>query len=356
MLLDFEKELINKKIFVTGHTGFTGSWVCSWLNMIGVDICGYSLQPETNPSLFLDLKLEQEMQSNISDICNYENLYKSIKTFQPDLILHLAAQPLVRKSYLEPIKTFHTNIIGTANVLEAARQTQSVKGILCITTDKVYENKEWLWQYRENDRLGGKDPYSASKSAAEIVIRSFALSYPSTEFKGPAIATVRGGNIIGGGDWSQDRLIPDFVKAIKENTKLKLRYPNAIRPWQHVLALVHGYLIILAGLISSQPDHFARPWNLGPAESKYLTVQNIVELMSKYWREVKIDFVDSPITESKSLTLDSTLARNLLNWSSAWDTQLSVKKTALWYREYINKPENASKLTLNQINSWREKL
>ncbi|NVL42758.1 CDP-glucose 4,6-dehydratase, partial [Pseudomonas syringae pv. actinidiae] len=248
--LKFEDSLAGKKVLVTGHTGFTGGWACLWLKSIGAHVAGYSLAPETTPSLFEELGLENDVDSVLGDICDFDKLLQAVEAFQPDLILHLAAQPLVRRSYREPVQTFMVNAQGTAHVLEAARLVKSVRGVLCVTTDKVYKNNEWAWPYRENDPLGGKDPYSASKAAAEMIIQSYGASYPFSQGLGPAIATARGGNIIGGGDWSEDRLIPDFVRAVNEGQVMTLRYPDATRPWQHVLALVHGYLVILAELLS----------------------------------------------------------------------------------------------------------
>lgn len=213
-LLPFESALSGRKILVTGHTGFTGGWACLWLEAIGAKVMGFSLPPETSPSLFDEIGLAKNTPTVFGDICDYNQLLNAVEDFQPELILHLAAQPLVRRSYREPVYTFAVNAQGTAHILEAARNVKSVRAVLCITTDKVYKNNEWPWPYRENDPLGGKDPYSASKAAAEMVIQSYAASYPQNENKGPAIATARGGNIIGGGDWSEDRLIPDFVRAV----------------------------------------------------------------------------------------------------------------------------------------------
>ncbi len=296
------------------------------------------------------------MQSEFGDICDYENLLNSIIKFQPDLILHLAAQPLVRRSYNEPLGTFLTNTMGTANVLEAARKVKSVKGVLCITTDKVYDNKEWSWPYRENDPLGGKDPYSASKAAAEMVIQSYANSYPWFENKGPVVASARGGNIIGGGDWSEDRLIPDFIRAITSSSKLTLRFPDAIRPWQHVLALVHGYLIILSGLVSSRPAQFAQAWNLGPQDPRQYSVREVLNIMSTNWQEPILNYMESPLPEANSLALDSSMARNQLNWVPVWDTNEVVSETAKWYRKFYQSPEDALEITLAQIESWRKRI
>lgn len=354
--LNFESVLAGKKVFVTGHTGFTGGWACLWLKSIGAEVAGYAFEPDTQPSLYEALRLADDTRSTIGDICDFERLRSSIADFQPDLILHLAAQPLVRKSYREPLMTFMVNAQGTAHVLEAARSVKSVKGVLCITTDKVYKNNEWPWPYRENDPLGGKDPYSASKAAAEMVIQSYAASYPWKDGLGPAIATARGGNIIGGGDWSEDRLIPDFVRAVVDNSALTLRYPDATRPWQHVLALVHGYLVILADLASKDPARAARAWNLGPHDPKQYSVRDVLELMSDNWKRPDLNYMNNPLPEAQALALDSSLARNQLSWAPGWDTRQVVRETAAWYRDFYLDPTTARAITLNQINAWREAL
>lgn len=351
----FEKTLAAKRVFITGHTGFTGSWASLWLQSIGSQISGFSLPPETSPSLFDELKLAEAIPTTFGDICDFETLKDAIASFQPDLILHLAAQPLVRRSYKEPLRTFLVNAQGTAHILEAARQVKSVKGVLCITTDKVYKNNEWPWSYRENDPLGGKDPYSASKASAEMVIQSYMSSYPWQEDQGPAIAIARGGNIIGGGDWSEDRLIPDFVRSVTQNHPMTLRYPDATRPWQHVLSLVHGYFMILAGLIEN-PTLVSRAWNLGPEELKQYSVRDVLERMAHHWQRPDLNYMDSPLPEAGALALDSSLARNKLNWQATWNTEQVVEKTASWYRDYYETPNEASRITLNQINAFREGL
>lgn len=293
-------------------------------------------------------------ESTLGDICDYDTLLGAMRKFEPELVLHLAAQPLVRRSYREPLRTFEVNAQGTAHVLEAARSTGSVRGVVCVTTDKVYRNNEWPWPYRENDPLGGKDPYSASKAAAEMVIQSYAASFPFAEGRGPAIATARGGNIVGGGDWSQDRLIPDFVRSLVDGTKLTLRYPEATRPWQHVLALVHGYLLLMANLLSPQAQSFARAWNLGPQELKHYPVREVLELMGSEWQRPELEFMNNPLPEAGALALDSSIARNLLGWQPAWDTHRVIRETAAWYRNYYAAPESAKAFTLAQIEAWRK--
>ncbi len=356
-LLPFERALGGRRVFVTGHTGFTGGWVCRWLQQIGASVSGFALPPETHPSLFDALELAKDVPTTFGDIADHRALLAAVRDAAPELILHLAAQPLVRRSYLDPVRTFEVNVQGTANLLDAARQTKSVRAVLCITTDKVYENREWLWPYRETDRLGGKDPYSASKAAAELVAQSFSSSFPASDGKGPAIATARGGNIIGGGDWSDDRLIPDFVRAMTNNAPMTLRFPDATRPWQHVLALAQGYLMLLAGLVSEAPAKFARAWNLGPTDSRRFSVRDVLELMCHHWgRRPELRYMNDPLPESKLLALDSTAARELLGWRPVWETERAVEETARWYRQFYEDPSSASKVTLEQINSWRAQL
>ena len=350
----FESVLAGKKILVTGHTGFTGGWACLWLKSLGAELAGYALPPSTTPSLFQSLNIADEVESTFGDICDYEKFREAVHSFQPELILHLAAQPLVRRSYEQPLATFAVNAQGTAHVLEAARSVKSVRGVLCITTDKVYKNNEWPWPYRENDPLGGKDPYSASKAAAEMVIQSYMASYPFAEGKGPAIAVARGGNIIGGGDWSGDRLIPDFVRAIVEGNELTLRYPDAIRPWQHVLALVHGYCVLLAGLLTDDAAFYTRAWNFGPQDIKQYSVREVLELMCQHWQRPKLNYMENPLPEAGTLALDSSLARNLLGWTPVWETERAAMETAAWYRGFYANPELAKAITLKQIGDWRE--
>jgi len=353
ILTDFERALHGRRVFVTGHTGFTGSWACLWLQSIGAIVEGYSLPAETTPSLFGAAGLETLVRGTLADICDYPRLLSAMQVFRPDLVLHLAAQPLVRRSYREPLRTFEVNAQGTAHVLEAARTVGGVRGVVCVTTDKVYRNNEWPWAYRENDPLGGKDPYSASKASAEMVIQSYAASYPFSEGKGPAIATARGGNIVGGGDWSEDRLVPDFVRSVVNDAPLTLRYPEATRPWQHVLALVHGYLLLLGKLMGPEPEAVARAWNLGPHDPRQFSVREVLELMSEEWRRPPLEFMDNPLPEAGALALDSSLARNLLRWAPVWDTHRVARETAAWYRKYYEAPQTAREITMAQIEAWR---
>jgi CDP-glucose 4,6-dehydratase len=353
---DIAPVLAGRRILVTGNTGFTGGWASLWLQEIGAEVVGYSLPPETTPSLFAALGLDSGSRTVFGDICNFGDLFEAVSKHEPELILHLAAQPLVRRSYREPVRTFSVNAQGTAHVLEVARQVKSVAGVVCVTTDKVYRNHEWPWPYRENDALGGKDPYSASKAAAELTIESYMRSFPWQTGQGPRIAVARGGNIIGGGDWSEDRLIPDYVRAVVGGGTLTLRYPDAIRPWQHVLALVQGYAMLLAGLVSDAPETYARAWNLGPLDPDPYSVRDVLEAMGRHWQRPNIQYLDNPAPEAGTLALDSSLARNVLGWRPPWDTLRAITETANWYRGYYANPAAALDLTLGQIRAWRAEL
>lgn len=343
--------LKGKKVFVTGHSGFTGSWACIWLNQLGCEVFGYSLEPETTPNLFVEAEVGNLVKGKIADIRNYENLREEIVKFQPDLVLHLAAQPLVRRSYRIPRETFEVNAQGTANVLEAIRGIDSIKGVLCITTDKVYKNFETDRQYVETDELGGQDPYSASKAAAELIISSYRSSFGGA---GSVIAVARGGNIIGGGDWSEDRLIPDYVRAYDSNKEMEIRFPSATRPWQHVLSLVDGYLTILAGMLGPESRKFDRAFNLGPIEAESFSVASVLELMSNYLSGVTIKRDKSELHEAGKLGLNSDLAVKTFGWSPSWDTTEVVEKTASWYKAFLSKDKPARQLCLDQIELWKQ--
>jgi CDP-glucose 4,6-dehydratase len=350
--LEFENALAGKRVFITGHTGFMGGWVCLWLKLLDAEMMGYSLPPES-PTLFSIFLNKHSMYSVFDDICNYESLLRSLKKFKPDVIIHLAAQSLVRRGYQHPRSTFAVNTLGTVNILEAARAIDSVKAVVCVTTDKVYENQEWSRPYRENDPLGGTDPYSASKAAAEIVIRSYNAVYSKPSQEGPPVAAIRGGNIVGGGDWCENRLIPDFVRAVVNETSLNLRYPHAVRPWQHVLGLVQGCFLVLAGLISKEPQSFARAWNFGPHHLKTFSVLELINLMSTEWKQPILNVLQDVLPEAHILNLDSSMARNFLHWQPPWDTKRTIKETIAWYKTYFDFPADIQRLTLEQINTWR---
>jgi CDP-glucose 4,6-dehydratase len=347
-----QSDLKGKRIFVTGHTGFTGSWASIWLNLIGAEVYGYSLEPETIPNLFTEAKVGSIVKGKFSDIRDFDNLKSAISDFQPDLILHLAAQPLVRRGYKTPRETFEINAQGTANVLEAARLTPSVQGVLCITTDKVYKNLEIDYGYVESDELGGKDPYSASKAAAELIIFGYRELIRSQGHKSPIISVARGGNIVGGGDWSEDRLIPDYIRAYESGEQLTLRYPNSTRPWQHVLSLIEGYLQILSGMLGKSPQIFDRAFNLGPIESGQVSVADVLELISKSLPGVETVSEKDALPEAGKLGLNSQLAKDTFGWNPKWTTQQVIEKTASWYSKFLTDKESANDLCLSQITEF----
>lgn len=346
--------LAGKRVFVTGHTGFTGSWVSIWLSSLGAEVFGYSLEPETNPNLFSEAKIQDLINGQTGDIRDFQKLSERMSSFQPDLVLHLAAQPLVRRGYRIPRETFEINTQGTANVLEAARNTSSVQGVLCITTDKVYKNLEIDYRYLESDELGGNDPYSASKAAAELIIESYRFSRKSSKTKYPILAVARGGNIVGGGDWSEDRIVPDYIRALESSTPLEIRFPQATRPWQHVLSLVDGYLTILAGMVGVEAEKFDRAFNLGPMDAESISVSELLSLLSRKLPGVSIQEHASEFHEAGKLALDSSLASKTFGWSPNWDTATAIEKTADWYREFRENNRPAYQLCLDQIDSWKE--
>jgi CDP-glucose 4,6-dehydratase len=349
----------NKKIFLTGHTGFKGSWMALWLNNLGAELLGYSLKPNTEPNHFslLDLKID----SIIGDIRNLSFLKKNILNFKPDIVFHFAAQPLVRQSYKEPVETFETNIIGTINVLEACKYSDSVKAIVIITSDKCYENKEWIWGYRENDPIGGFDPYSASKACAELVTASYRNSFFNLNDYGTKhtilIASARAGNVIGGGDWSNDRLIPDIIKAAAANKNVIIRNPNAIRPWQHVLEPLSGYLLLGQKLLQKE-SKFAEAWNFGPNEEGSIKVKEIVKSSQKYWQKINYSIEENPqeVHEATLLKLDCSKAFLKLNWRNIWDKEITFKKVIEWYKEYYeNKTIFSNKQLKEYISDAKDK-
>lgn len=353
-LLDFELDLREARVFVTGHTGFTGGWLVSWLKRIGCDVAGLGLEPVTEPSLFVAANIADGMSSTIGDIRNFAAVRDAIARYRPSVIIHLAAQPLVSKSFADPIETFATNALGTAHVLEAARLTPGIKAVVCITTDKVYRDQDWVWGYREQDPLGGKDPYSASKACAELI----AASYRSTlaeRGNGVLIANARGGNVIGGGDWSADRIVPDFVRAIITRQPISLRNPEAVRPWQHVLALVHGYLVLAARLVKGDRSA-ADNWNFGPSDDAARTVQDLVEFLGFSWIRPEIAYVAGSFPETRFLHLDSTKARALLGWRPPLSFSETVDLTASWYCDFTDNPSEVSQITARQIEYYREAL
>ena len=356
-LHSFEQALRGKRILLTGHTGFTGTWALHWFSQIDCEITGLSLAPDTDPAMFDVTRAEALCHRHIiGDIRDYNTVQAAFAAAEPDLVLHLAAQTLVPTSYAEPVATYASNLMGTVHVLESARRTSSVTGVVCITTDKVYNNREWVYPYRETDELGGKDPYSASKACCELAIASYRASLGSWE-QTLNILSARGGNIIGGGDWSARRLVPDIARAAAAGEPIVLRNPSATRPWQHVACLVHGYMQLLAlaaGAPIEDPDQ--QTWNLGPLPEDCIPVSDMVRRFGAHFGDLKVEVQGSPQHEAQLLMLDSGKARAKLGWTPAWGLEETIAETAKWYRGYYNAPETAGDLTREQINMYRSSI
>lgn len=348
----------NKNVLITGHTGFKGSWLTQWLLLLNANVYGYALEAPTNPSLYEQLGNAKNINSNINDIRHFDVLKKFIKEIKPDVIFHLAAQSLVRESYKNPIDTINTNIIGTANVLEAVRQLKLQTNIIVITSDKCYENKEWIYGYRENDALGGYDPYSASKGAAEIIISSWRNSFFNPiHFSNHKVklASARAGNVIGGGDWSQDRILPDCIRALQKNKTIEVRNPLATRPWQHVLESLGGYLLLGSKLLScdkSNLEVYCSAFNFGPFTTSNKTVKELVNEIFKYWKGEWNNNKEEAMHEAFLLNLNIDKATQLLNWIPVWNFQTTIEKTVEWYKESIDKPNLINKITNAQIENY----
>lgn len=336
-----------KRVLVTGHTGFKGSWLSLWLKQLGAEVVGISLVPETHPNHWSLLGLESIVQHHELDIRHATEVASVFKATQPEVVFHLAAQPLVRRSYRDPLETWSTNVMGTANVLEACRQTSSVRAILAVTTDKCYENQERAWGYRETDRLGGHDPYSASKAGSELVAASYRRAFFHTD-GAPLLATARAGNVIGGGDWSEDRLIPDLVRTIATRQSLEIRSPNATRPWQHVLESLSGYLLLGQKLIEGD-QNFDCAWNFGPERSGNRTVADVLSRLQIHWPEMQWHQTVVPQPhEANLLYLDSAKAHGQLCWKSVWNLDTTLEKTADWYRAFQSSQTTISTQQLAQ--------
>jgi CDP-glucose 4,6-dehydratase len=347
---DFYKD---KKVLITGHTGFKGGWLAIWLNMLGAKVAGYALDPVHEKGIFHSSGIADLITDYRADIRDPAELFDFFEKEQPEIVFHLAAQPLVLESYRNPVETFEINIQGTVNVLEAIRKTPSVRGAVMITTDKCYENKEWIWGYRENEPMGGQDPYSASKGAAELVISSYRRSFFAEEGK-TAIASARAGNVIGGGDWSANRLVPDIIKAIQENKKIEIRNPNAFRPWQHVLDPLCGYLQLGYALVESQ-GQFAEAWNFGPLHHEFHSVKDVVEKIIFFTGNGEWEDLSGPgqMHEANLLTLDITKALQKLKWKPLLNFQESLKLTVEWYNHALH--GDTLSYSQNQIEQYQEK-
>ena len=350
-----------KRVLVTGHTGFKGGWLSHWLNMLQVqEIVGIGLEPDQGPDNLYD-------QSNVGSFCNsykqdIRNMERVLELFekhQPEIVFHLAAQPLVITGYERPLETFETNVMGTANILEAARKTQSVRSLVCVTTDKVYDNRGWHWPFRETDALGDKDPYSASKAAAEMVAKSY-MTAMMPDNRPYAMATARGGNVIGGGDWSDNRIIPDIVRSIENDIPLSLRNPSAIRPWQHALELCFGYLTLAYKLFAGCKDRnrnagdFIGSWNFGPSASDEITVSELVEIAIRIWDKPNFEVVleKGKYQEAGLLRLDSSKAMAELEWRPILQAGEAIAWTSTWYKSYLSQRTNAMAITRNQIQEF----
>jgi len=331
----------NKKVLITGHTGFKGSWLSLWLQNMGANVIGYSLPPSTKPNMFEVANVSSGMESIIGDVRDIEQVTAIVLKYQPEIIIHMAAQSLVRYSYSNPVETYATNVMGTVNILDAARHVKCAKIVIVVTSDKCYENKEWLWGYRENDPLGGHDPYSSSKGCAELVTSAYRSSFfPEKDYKthGVAVSSVRAGNVIGGGDWSEDRLIPDIMKAFMDKRIVKIRNPNSIRPWQYVLEPLRGYLVLAEHLLVHGTG-FAEAWNFGPKGEDVRPVSWIIESLSEQWGEDahwELDSTQQP-HEARHLKLDCSKAQSLLGWKPRLDLSTTLQWIVAWYRGYQQK-------------------
>jgi CDP-glucose 4,6-dehydratase len=341
-----------KKVFLTGHTGFKGGWLTLWLQSLGARVYGYALNPPTTPNLFTVADVAGALvSSTIADICDVASLEKAMHSAQPDIVFHLAAQPLVRYSYAEPVETYATNVMGTVNLFEAVRKTSSVRAVINVTTDKCYENKETLRPYQEGDAMGGYDPYSSSKGCSELVTAAYRRSFLAEA--GVSVATARAGNVIGGGDWSEDRLIPDFLRAIDKNQPLIIRSPNAIRPWQHVLEPLAGYLL-LAESLYIQGDKFAQGWNFGPSDEDAQTVAWIVDKLIATMPNASWKVDEQPqLHEANYLKLDSSKARSQLGWQPSWNLETALEKIVDWHHAWHNQ-KDMRQFSLDQIASYQK--
>ncbi|MBU1689253.1 MAG: CDP-glucose 4,6-dehydratase [Gammaproteobacteria bacterium] len=337
-----------KSVLVTGHTGFKGGWLSLWLQMLGAQVHGYSLPAATKPSLFHEAQVGEGMVHVEGDIRDLSNLKTCMASAQPEIVFHLAAQALVRQSYLDPVETMTSNVIGTMNLLEAIRSTPSVKAVVVITSDKCYENREWLWPYRENEALGGRDIYSASKACAEIVTASWRASFLAEQ--GVSIATARAGNVIGGGDWATDRLVPDALRAWQSGIQLQVRYPQAVRPWQHVLEPLAGYLLLAENLYQGKS---AEAWNFGPSDADIRPVGALLDSLAMLWCD-GASWQARPLQhphEAGLLRLDSSKARTFLGWQPKFNIDQALEQVVQWHRCWMD-GEDMRVFTLNQIEQY----
>lgn len=342
-----------KRVYLTGHTGFKGSWLALWLHSLGATVKGYALTPPTQPSLFEQARITEKIESEMGDIRDLTQLTASMVAFNPDILIHMAAQPLVRLSYQEPIETYETNVIGTAKVLEAARSCANLKAIISVTTDKCYENREWVWGYREDEPMGGHDPYSSSKGCAELVTSAYRRSFMQAQ--GIGLASVRAGNVIGGGDWASDRLIPDILRAFERQQAVVIRNPSATRPWQHVLEPLSGYLV-LAQKLYQEPQAYAEGWNFGPHDDDAKPVKWILNHMVSCWEGSSwvLDRNSHP-HEAGYLKLDISKAKARLGWQPTWRLDRTLAKIIEWHQAWLAK-KNMQTACLNEINEYMSEM
>ena len=359
----FDGVFKGRNVLITGHTGFKGSWLSLWLKELNANVVGYALKPPTEPNLFEILNLEREIISVIGDIRDLNNLNDTFQKYRPEFIFHLAAQSILRESYDIPKYTYETNVMGTLNVFEAVRNTDSVRVVVNVTSDKCYDNKEWVWGYRETDAMGGFDPYSSSKGCAELLTNAYRHSYFKNQISGEnkqvSLATVRAGNVIGGGDWAKDRLIPDCIRALSKGETVKIRNPQAIRPWQYVLEPLRGYLTLAVKMLK-YGNRYSEAWNFGPSEEDSVTVEEVVHKVLEFWGsgnwEDISQKISDPLHEAKYLRLDCSKARRILDWRPMIDIDKAINFTIDWYRAYYDKSEDINEYTKNQINKYLEEL
>lgn len=344
----------DKNVLVTGHTGFKGGWLVTWLKMLGARVIGFALPPKDGPSLFEAAGVAEGIVSILGDIRDPEQVMTAFRAHAPEIVFHLAAQPLVRRSYREPVETYATNVMGTVHVLEAARQTPTVRAVVVVTSDKCYDNREWVWGYREQDALGGRDPYSSSKGCAELVTAAYRESF----FRGKGIvgiASARAGNVLGGGDWAEDRLVPDIVRALSAGVPVVLRHPQATRPWQHVLEPLRGYLM-LAERLWTEGDAYAEAWNFGPREEDIIPVHGLAERLIRLWGtgDYLVQRDTEGLHETRTLTLDWSKAHVLLGWRPQLNIDKTLEMTVEGYRAFLTSPSSISREIHRQIQGYME--
>lgn len=352
MNLDFWN---GKRVFLTGHTGFKGAWAALWLQKLGATVKGYALEPNTPVSLFEVARISDVVDSQIGNICDLDFLRKSMIDFSPEIVIHMAAQPLVRKSYIDPVGTYQTNVMGTVNLLEVIRSCESVRSVVNVTTDKCYQNKEWIWGYRETEPMGGHDPYSNSKGCSELVTSAYRQSFFNDKSM-VSVATARAGNVIGGGDWASDRLIPDALKAFSAGKPVIIRNPLATRPWQHVLEPIAGYLELAEKLYHFK-DNFAEGWNFGPNDEDCKSVGEIMDSLAEKWPSDASWKLDQDVQphEAQLLKLDISKAKGRLDWRPQWSVEKALQEIINWHKLWVV-GDDMKNTTLNQINEYETKL